>query len=65
MRKLTPDIKELLDETTKYAPLGQLLKAAMWDVFYPKKLDILIDSLQRGKSWRFTFEDAQQKKSNG
>ena len=61
MRTLTPEIKKLLDETTKYTPIRQLILFVVWDVFCPKRRDIVIKSLQLGKSWRFAFEDGKQK----
>jgi hypothetical protein len=62
MRKLTMELKELFDESAKFASYADLCCVGLWDVFCPKKRDKLIECLKNGMSWKFAFENAKNLK---
>jgi hypothetical protein len=57
VKKLTPELKELLDKNIEFASMKEVFIFALWDIFCPQKRDKVIEGLKNGKMWKFAFND--------
>jgi hypothetical protein len=59
MKKLSSEDIKILNEVTKYIPIKQQLILVWWDIFYPKKRELLFYKLQQGMSWYFAYTETK------
>ena len=53
--------QKIFDKAAEYAPTHELLNAIyIWQVFRPKKFNILWDSIQTGMNWWAAYKRAKE-----
>jgi hypothetical protein len=67
MLKLISKSKKWLDKTKEFIlknniHFKEILIFILWDIFCPKKRNKLIESLENGKSFKFSYKDAKNLK---
>ena len=60
MKRITPEIKELLDKSIKSAINGtHMIDLIIWDIIKPHKRDAFFQYLIDGMSWEFAYRKAK------